>query len=52
MYSFTRVWIGAHDAMMQIGMMKVVSSTNGHRNAIHAQFVRIACENQSRSSTS
>ena len=29
MYSFTRVWIGDHEAMMQIGMMKVVSSTNG-----------------------
>ena len=29
MYSLTRVWIGAHDATMQIGMMNVVSSTNG-----------------------
>ena len=29
MYSFTRVWIGVHEATMQIGIRKVVSSTNG-----------------------
>ena len=29
MYAFTRVWIGVQDATMQIGIMKVVSSTNG-----------------------
>ena len=29
MYSLTRVWIDVHEAAMQIGIRKVVSSTNG-----------------------
>ena len=29
MYSLTRVWIDVHEAAMQSGIRKVVSSTNG-----------------------
>ena len=52
MYSFTRLWIGVHEATMQIGMRKVVSSTNGIETPSTPSLYRIPCENQSRSSTS
>ena len=52
MYAFTRVWIGAQDATMQMGIMKVVRSTNGIEMPSTPSLYRIACENQSRSSMS
>ena len=40
MYSFTRVWIGVHDATMQIGMRNVGEQDERHRNAIDAKLVQ------------